>query len=593
MRFLHTPAWRACARAAVLAAVVSAGTAAAQAPPPARPFEAADPNEGVRIPASQAEGRTIDQVYIHLVNPTGDPARDDQAVREIAAAFVVSAGDTFTQSVVEQGVMRVQALAFVEAAQQRTYLPHGGGAVALALLVRLQPPAVKAPPAARGFFVTGKLRDAGLLYENARGQLRLIANPAIGVFSDQHSWLGNPTDFRPSYDVPSSQSWPEFGLEMGLAGIRQVGDAPVYVYGAGSYLVSGTMAPDVFSAAGSTTHGEMEKLYAGLLVARRGSPAAFDLSVGRQRFALNRNFLFGHVLGSGNGANRGAAYLSPRSAQDLVANARFRYRKATIQAFVADPNELTVADTGARYAGVNLKYNDNKRLDLSLLVAEALSGTTSYTLPDGTTRRRAGLRVFNPRARWNAAFGVPGLWIEGEFGHEWHSDFDMSANGAGAWAGYSFSKARWKPSVLYRYGWFQGDDPGTATYERFDPLLGGVQREWLQGLVTVKMMNNANIAAHRVEVSVKPRPGMDLAVDFYSYRAQQANNLGGTARPFQAYSSLDLGYEISPTLQWSITPNLYVQALVSTRVPGAGMKEPLTRPAKPWTTFQLALYAGL
>ena len=70
----------------------------------------------------------------------------------------------------------------------------------------------------------------------------------------------------------------------------------------------------------------------------------------------------------------------------------------------------------------------------------------------------------------------------------------------------------------------------------------------------VKMMNNANLAAHRVEVSVKPRPGMEVAVDFYKFRARDLNNLGG-ARPFQTLgSSPDLGYEITPTLQWSVTP---------------------------------------
>jgi hypothetical protein len=588
---LRTP-WRTLA-ALALAILLCAPLALAQPAGQRDPFGGDDPNEGARIPASQAEGRAIDRVYLHVVNPTGDPARDQRARAEIEAAFGVAAGDTFTQSVVEQAVKRVAALAFVEAAQERSYRPGGTGTLVVALLVRLQPPAAKPAPAARGFLVTGRLKEAAVLYETGRGQLRLIANPSVGAFSDQHAWLGNPTDFRPSYDVPASQSWPEFGLEFGLTGIRQVGSGPVYVYGAVSYVASGTLAPDVFSSASSTTHGALEKSYGGVLVAKKGAPAAFDLSVGRQRFSLNRNFLFGHVLGSGNGAYRAAAYLSPRSAQDLVVNARFRYGKALFQAFVADPNELDVADTKSRFAGLNVRYNDNKRVDLSLTMGQAVSGTTRYSLPDGTAQTREGLRVVNPRARWNGALGVPGLWVEGEFAHEWHSKFAMSANGAGGWVGYHWSKAPWRPTVFYRYSWFGGDTPGTAAYERFDPLLGGVQREWLQGLVMVKMMNNANVLAHRVEVSVRPRRGMDLSVDFYSFRAQQANNLGASARPFQSFGNLDLGYEITPTLQWSITPNVYVQSLVSRRVPGPGFSQALSGPAKAWTTFQLAFYAGL
>ena len=580
--------------AAALAVFVLAPSALAQSVAPARPLSnLPDPNEGVRIPPSQAEGLTIDRVHIHVVNPTGDAARDRQLVSQIAAAFRVSAGGTFNGSVVDQAVKEVQQLPVVEAVQARTYMPDGAGTVTLALIVRSQAVAPKPEPAPRGLFVTGRLRDIGTLYESRRGQLKLIFSPAFGVFSDQNAWLANPTDFRPNYDVPSSITWPEFGLEVGANGIRQVGNAPVYVYGAGSYLVSGTFAPDVFSRSNSTTHGEVEQLYGGLLVARKGAPLAFDVSAGRQRFNLNRNFLFGFVLGSGNGADRGAAYLAPRKAQDLVVNARLRYRAVTVQAFLADPNELTAADTHSRFGGVNVKYNDNKHFDASLTIADALQGTTKYTSPDGDTHTREGLRVVNPRGRWNSAFGVDGLWLEGEFAHEWHSQFDMSANGAGGWIGYAARQLPWRPSVLYRYSWFQGDDPATPAYERFDPLLGGVQRDWLQGLVMVKMMNNANLVTHRVEVSVKPRRGMDLAIDFYSFRAQQANNRGASARPFQSFTNLDLGYEVTPTLQWSVTPNIYIQALVSTKVPGAGMSGQLSGPSKPWTTCQFAVYAGL
>ena len=588
----------ACRRRAVLIAALAVSVLAspvlAQSVAPVKPLAGLpDPNEGVRIPASQAEGLTIDRVYVHLVNPTGDAARDQQLVTQIAAAFRVSAGGTFNRSVVDQAVREVQQLPFVEAVQERTYMPDGAGTVALALIVRLQAAVPKPEPAPRGLFVTGRLRDIGTLYESRRGQLKLILSPAFGVFSDQNAWLGNPTDFRPTYDVPSSVTWPEFGLEVGASGIRQVGNAPVYVYGAGSYMVSGTLAPDVFSRSSSTTHGEVEQLYGGLLVARKGAPLAFDVSAGRQRFNLNRNFLFGFVLGSGNGADRGAAYLAPRKAQDLVVNARLRYRAVTFQAFLADPNELTAADTQSRFAGVNVKFNDNKRFDASVIVANALQGTTTYTSPDGDTHTRGGLRVINPRGRWNSAFGVDGLWLEGEFAHEWHSQFDMAANGAGGWIGYMARQLPWRPSVLYRYSWFEGDDPATPAYERFDPLLGGVQRDWLQGLVMIKMMNNANLVTHRVEVSVKPRRGMDVAIDFYAFRAQQGNNRGASARPFQSFTDLDLGYEIAPTLQWSITPNIYIQALISTKVPGAGMSGQLSGPSKPWTTCQFAVYAGL
>jgi hypothetical protein len=145
--------------------------------------------------------------------------------------------------------------------------------------------------------------------------------------------------------------------------------------------------------------------------------------------------------------------------------------------------------------------------------------------------------------------------------------------------------------VFYRYAVFSGDDPGTPAYERFDSLLGGVQRDWLQGMVMVKLANNANISTHRVEASVRPRPGMEVVLDAYWFRARESNNLGG-ARPFQSWPSRDLGYELTPTLQWSLTPNLFLQALVSVKLPGRGMADALPLPARAWTTYQASLYAG-
>jgi hypothetical protein len=200
--------------------------------------------------------------------------------------------------------------------------------------------------------------------------------------------------------------------------------------------------------------------------------------------------------------------------------------------------------------------------------------------------------VVNPRVRWLSAFGVKGLWLEGEMGHEWNANFKMSANAAGGWVGYRADNARWKPGGLYRYSYFSGDNPATGTYERFDPLLGGVQREWLQGVIMVKTMNNANVLTHRVEVSVKPKPGLELILDFYRMRAQYANNLGAFGRPIQTLKDPDLGYELTPTLQWSVVKNIFLQAVVSTKVPGKGFQMALPAPVRTWTTFQLSVYGG-
>jgi hypothetical protein len=136
---------------------------------------------------------------------------------------------------------------------------------------------------------------------------------------------------------------------------------------------------------------------------------------------------------------------------------------------------------------------------------------------------------------------------------------------------------------------FTGDDPDTPTYERFDTLTGGVQRDWAQGLDMIKVGINRNMRTHRVEVSVKPREGLDLSVDYYHFTADTANNLGGQ-RPVSTYGSGRLGQEITPTLQWMVGSKLYIQGLATFLVPGPGLSQVLPQPTRTWKTFQLSFY---
>ena len=380
---------RGLAAVTTLAAWIGPAPAHAQAPGAApTALVAADPNEGVRLPPSQAEGLPIERVYVHVVNPSGDAARDaaDRVVLE--SAFAVKAGGIFNDVLAAAALRDLLLRPEVDAAEYRLYRSDDTSAVVLALVVRTRPAGPKPAAPAAGLLVSRRWSDFPTLYEDDRSQLRVILNPSIGVYGDRQAWLGNPSSFNPRYETPSALAWPEFGLEAGAGGIVRAGQSPVYLYGAASYVVSGTLAPDVFSAEQQRVHGELEKLYGGLLVAKRGGRVAFDLSVGRQKFSLNRHLVFGFVLGSTNGGDRGASYLSPRQAQDLVVNARLRIGKTVIQGFLNDPNELPVADSRSRYAGVNLRYNDNKRLDASLTIAGATNSTTAYTVPDGRDLRR-------------------------------------------------------------------------------------------------------------------------------------------------------------------------------------------------------------
>lgn len=573
-----------------LAWALAAGSLAAHAESAsaqARP--ASDPNQHQRIPPGFADGQTIERVYVHLLNPTADADRNESLRSRIADAYAIRPGAAYNEFVSLAAVDAVRQLEAVREVEERLYSVSGGRQVAVALLVSLRAPEAVPPAAARGALATGRLGDLPTLWENQRSKLKVIFNPAIGAYVDRDPWVGNPGAFVGQADQGQTVAVVEAGLELGLGGITRIGTSNAYVYGAASYVGSTTLGRDIFNPDSTRAHGEVEDLYAGLLVARKGSNRSFNLSIGRQKFSLNRNLLIGHVLGASNGGDRAASNLSPRNAYDMTVDARLQLGQLTLQAWFADPNELPASDSRSQYAGLNFRYNNNRDLDLSLTLLEVPRSDARYPLPDGTFLAREGLRAVNPRVRWTSAFAVPGLWFEGEWAHQWHDDFDMSADGWGLWAGYTHERHAWKPGVLYRYATFTGDDPDTETYERFDSLTGGVQRDWAQGMDMIKIATNRNLRTHRFEVSVTPRSGLDLSIDYYYFEADTLNNLGGQ-RAVSTYGDEYLGQEITPTLQWMVDQHLYLQSLVSVVIPGRGLEEALPEPARTWKTFQLSLY---
>jgi hypothetical protein len=551
--------------------------------------EREDPNRHQRIPPGLAEGQTIERVHVHLRNPGPDAAQNEQRRTEVADAFGIRTGEAFNELVSGAALAAVRALPAVESVELRLYSMSGGRQVAVALLVTLRPEGAPSPPAATGALATRRLGDLPKLWQDDRSLVKLIVNPAVGAYADRDPWVGNPGAFVGLPDQAQSLGVFEGGLELGLGGITRIGSSSSYVYGAASLVGSTTLGRDVFTNDSTRGRVEVEDLYAGLLVARKGSKRRLNLSVGRQKFSLNRNLLIGHVLGASNGGDRAASNLSPRNAYDMTVDARLHLGDFTLQAWLADPNELPASDTRSRYAGLNFRYNDNRRIDATLTLLGAPRSDARYAFPDGRVESREGLRAVNPRLRWSSAFGVPGLWLEGEWAHQWHRDFDMSADGAGAWIGYQHARAAWKPAVLYRYAVFTGDDPATATYERFDTLTGGVQRDWAQGLDTIKVAINRNMRTHRVELSVKPLDGLELSVDYYHFTADTRNNLGGQP-PVATYGTGHLGQEVTPTLQWMVGQTLYIQALATFLVPGPALRQVLPEPTRTWKTFQLSFY---
>lgn len=547
-----------------------------------------DPNASIRIPPTLAEENPIERIYVYLQNPRGDGAQDEALQQEIADVFAVRPGSLFSTLFADRSISQVRQLPFVQGAEYRVYESDLPGSVIVAVLVTLQ--SEEAPPSEPGGLIpTGDFSEFPVLYESDRTLIRMSLNGGVGGFSDTNSWFGNSESFVVGeYQPEGTITWPEFYLEPGIAGITQLGNAPLYVYGSATYTISATLASDIFRD-DTRTYGDIEQLYGGVLVAAPDSPVSFNLSAGRQKFQLNQGFLFSQFSGSANALERAGSYFNPRTAYEMTVLANLRFGNFRLQGFFLQPNELPIADSETQYLGASLSYNNNRNLEVSLSYVTVPESSRLYILPNGETGSREGLQVINPRIRLSSLFSVEGLWMEGEYAYQFSDELDMSAQGGYLWMGYTAQDVSWRPSISYRFAGFSGDDPNTSAYERFDPLQAGGLSDWLQGISLGKVYNNSNNFSHRVSLSVQPSPSLSLSLDYYYRFVDQLNNLGGN-RALQVLESRDLGHEVQFVARYFITQNFMVQGVSAIAFPGSAIRRAVSEDTDPWVTFQLSLF---
>ncbi len=230
-----------------------------------------DANRGVEIHAELAEGLPIGLVYVHLRQSTGDLAKDEELKAQVATAFAARRGGAFRQVVAGFGLKRVRRLATVQSAEMRLFNTVPSGQVAVALLVSPRTQAPAEPAEASEAAAPAEATRFPTIHEDDRSKFVYILNGGVGVFSDIDPWFGgygdafnagNPTAKDPL--GPGASTWTEAYVEPGLGGISQVSDYPLYLYGAVSWLMSGTAGHDIYNS-GNWGHGDFEKLYAGMI----------------------------------------------------------------------------------------------------------------------------------------------------------------------------------------------------------------------------------------------------------------------------------------------------------------------------------------
>lgn len=538
----------------------------------------------------RAEDLPIDSVIVRLAKSSGSEAQDEAALAAARQVAAILPGTRFSMIEMSRLVVRMEREADVARVTYRL-LPAGANSVRVEFAVEAAPKP-KAEQAPEGI-LTGKISDFPVLYKDDRNLFTAIVAGGLGVYSDGNPWFGQPELFNKSNPLagrlPGRQTtWTEGSLELGGGFASQLGDEPLYAFGALTGIKSWTIGQDIFTDE-FRDFDAIEKAHAGLLYADTATHNKAKVSVGRQTYTLNDGFLVNLVKGSANVGERGASYLGPRLANYFSFLADGRFGAWGFSLFYIDPNELKQIATDSTFLGANLKYHFNDDVSLDGTFINILTSKSAYANPYGLTLEREGLNTLAAHLKWRNLL-VDGLFIEGELAHQFHPDFAMNAWAGYGTLGYIAREVRWTPSLSYRYAVFSGDNPATETYERFDSLLSTGLGIWLQGISFGKLFSNSNLATHRIQMNVVPVEALNVTFEYHKLMAPELNNLG--SNPALSWlSSHDIGQEFTLSARWAINRNLYLQGVASYAIPGEALRS-LDADGN-WSTLQLSLYWGL
>jgi hypothetical protein len=527
-------------------------------------------------------GRRVGSVAVVFEGEaSASPTYRDAALR----AFATFPNSRFDPTRTSLMLNKVRRLNFVKRADYRIQTGPSGDVELILEIVRTDTVKSLAEEPI-GWFADRTWTDFPTLYADDRTVVGAKLENKSMLFSNTNAFFGRPevlTAGNPLADNPAGKgttSWLESSVQAGLYGLTALNER-VSGFAGGSYIYSASVGPELFTDR-TRTHGHVEDAYVGMIgtnTTGSGGIRQMALLYGRKSFQVDSGMIL--RLSSANGGDRAALQSNPRNAADRLTLAQFTYDAHRLELFRLDPDELEPVDSGTVVDGINYEGHLRPNLRLgAMLLRVPESGFAYYTNTDVFSRE--GLRVADVRLALDPPAGRPGLYAKGEFARQTHRDFDMDARAGYAEIGYQFSESAWRLAPSYRYSRFSGDDPGTAAFERWDPLFaGGGGDEWVQGLNQYKVVQTSNVIAHRFMARLQPAPRWDLTPQFWMFEADTLNNLGG-AQALSTLSAKDLGREVNLTARYISSAKLIYVFSAAYTIPGEALRDALNDDYRNW-----------
>lgn len=431
-----------------------------------------------------------------------------------------------------------------------------------------------------------------LLFTGDDWRLKLGLDGAVQTAGEINSWWNLTDAIPPGTRYDPDMSWTEVYLKPS-AKLDLAVSNEVTLYGGLAAVASYTLGTDVFDA-GNTGAVTLENAYGGLRYAA-ASGMTLDLSAGKQDYEIGSGMLI--QMGGGNGYERGALLLSPRSAWDMAVIARETLGSLNLEQFYLNPSELESGESLTELAGAHARYDWSEKTYAGLTYINVIkSDYPSLTAPlTIIPKGREGMNVVHGYGRVQPAPNLPGLWMSGDLAYEWNDRIDQSAWGGQAEIGYAAAALPFTPIVSYAFRYFSGDDPSTSQNERFDSLFyEGSPVGWATGGNASLAFYNSNIMAHRVGLDLTITERDFVKARYWHVRAAQENS------PIQFGQGAEVEFENGTPiivtgvqnphlsddfyLEYTriLSKNLFFTAGGALSIPGAGLRELADGKSEDW-----------
>lgn len=399
------------------------------------------------------------------------------------------------------------------------------------------------------------------------------------------SWWNLSQTYAPDTNYKLDRAWAETWIRPAMTGEVRVGQVTT-LYSGIAYVGSGNIGRDVFEQ-GNRGQFAIEDGFLGARFGETDDEVGLDVSYGRQPYKIGSGMLI--AVGAYNGFERGATTSFARRAWEEAGLVKWRSGAFSMDGFFLDPNELRSGDTNTRLAGAKSELSLGENQYVGAAYMNVFQSTFPYIgaplqfFPDG----REGLNTMHVYSRWNPwEDSVPGFYMAGDFAHQWNDRIDMRSNAFSGEIGQAFTNVAFAPRLAYTYRSFDGDDPTTARYEKFDPLFyEGSPPLWASGSNGSFSFLNSNVLLHRLSLAVNLSERDIVSIYYWHIRAEEVNspiqfgqagrivNTGGEPQLVTGVPNAHLSDDFYLEHFRTLSPNLYITSGLAVSIPGRGLRQ--------------------